>query len=206
MENIANAAAAAIQCTAFSGQRRIASGELASVALKAKAIVDQYEYPEIFIFDDATGALIDVDFRGTLEQVVANLVQNAGEASFVSNPQPRRNPGRPKLGVIAREVTLLPGQWDWLNKQPGGASAALRRLVHEAKKEGKGKDRARQSQEAVYKFMTVMAGDLPGFEEALRAFYRKEGKRFSGLIEAWPKDIRAHVKKLVAAAAAPELI
>ena len=194
----------AIFCTAFSGQRRIATGSLASVVLKAKAVADLKEYPEIFIFDDATGVLIDIDFRGTPEQVVANLARRAEAGVFTGSAPQKRNPGRPKLGVIAREVTLLPGQWDWLDEQAGGASAALRRLVHEAKKEGKG--RARQSQEAVYKFMTVMAGDLPGFEEALRAFYRKEKERFNGLIEPWPRDIRAHVKKLVAAAAAPELI
>jgi len=194
----------AVFCTAFSGQRRIATGNLASVALKAKAVADLKEYPEIFIFDDATGALIDVDFRGTPEEVVANLARRTAAGLFTGNTSQKRSPGRPKLGVIAREVTLLPGQWDWLDEQAGGASAALRRLVHEAKKVGKG--RARQSQEAVYKFMTVMAGDLPGFEEALRAFYRKEKERFNALIEPWPKDIRAHVKKLVAAAAAPELI
>jgi len=193
-----------IFCTAFSGQRRIATGGLASVVLKAKTVADLKEYPEIFIFDDATGVLIDVDFRGTPEEVVATLARRTAVGFFTGGTPQKRSPGRPKLGVIAREVTLLPGQWDWLDEQAGGASAALRRLVHDAKKTGKG--RARQSQEAVYKFMTVMAGDLPGFEEALRAFYRKERERFNSLIEPWPRDIRAHVKKLAAAAAAPELI
>ena len=194
----------AIFCTAFSGPRRIASGGLASVVLKAKAVADLKEYPEIFIFDDSTGVLIDVDFRGTPEEVVAILARRTAAGFVTGSASQKRSPGRPKLGVIAREVTLLPGQWDWLDEQVGGASAALRRLVHEAKKGGKG--RARQSQEAVYKFMTVMAGDLPGFEEALRAFYRKEKERFNQLIEPWPRDIRTHLKKLVAAAAAPELI
>ena len=157
----------------FRGSDGLLPGGLASVASKAKAVADLKEYPEIFIFDDATGALIDVDFRGTPEEVVANLQRRTAAGLFKSGALQKRSPGRPKLGVIAREVTLLPGQWDWLDEQAGGASAALRRLVHEAKKGGKG--RARQSQEAVYKFMTVMAGDLPGFEEALRAFYRRRG-------------------------------
>ncbi len=118
----------------------------------------------------------------------------------LGEPIQKCRPGRPKLGVIAREVTLLPGQWDWLDEQPGGASAALRRLVYEAKRSSQGKDRARRSQEAVYRFMTTMAGNFPGFEEALRAFYRRDHQRFGSLVERWPKDVRRHVKKLVAVA------
>jgi uncharacterized protein len=187
-------------CTAFAGQRRIATGELSIVARKTKSVADTGGQLSILIFEDATGALIEVDFRGTTKQVVERLARHAKPESSDSKDSLARGPGRPKLGVIAREVTLLPGHWDWLNAQTGGASSALRRLVHEAKKGSASADRARQSQEAVYKFMTVMAGDLPGFEEGLRAFYRKDQARLNDVIKPWPKDIRSYVKKLVAAA------
>jgi hypothetical protein len=192
--------ASARLCTAFAGQRHIATGELSLVAREAKSVVDTGEDLPILIFDHATSALIELDFRGTAQQVLARLGQGTEPDSPSAKDSRKRSPGRPKLGVIAREVTLLPGHWDWLDAQAGGASAALRRLVHEAKKGNAVSDRARQSQEAVYKFMTVMAGDLPGFEEALRAFYRKNQARLNDLIKPWPKDIRCHVKKLVMAA------
>jgi hypothetical protein len=166
-------------CTAFEGRRRIANGELSVVARMTKSAVDAGGLLPILIFEDRTGALIAVDFRGTADQVVERLTGSTKPAAPASKVSRRRSPGRPKLGVIAREVALLPGHWDWLEAQSGGASSTLRRLVHEAKKGSAGADHARQSQEAVYKFMTVMAGDLPGFEEALRAFYRKDHVRFN---------------------------
>jgi hypothetical protein len=191
----------AVLCTAFAGQRHIASGELPEVVRKTKPIVDEGEPRPVLIFEDATGAQIEVDFRGTVRQVIERLSRNPSCQSPIPELAQKRRPGRPKLGVIAREVTLLPGHWDWLDAQPGGASSALRKLVHEAKKDGGNK--ARHSQEAVYQFMTVMAGNLCGFEEALRAFYRKDLNRVNDLIQPWPKDIRCHIKKLVAVALAP---
>jgi uncharacterized protein len=171
---------------------------LTQVARKVKAVADRGEDEPVLVFDDLTGELIEIDLRGTVDEVVKRLTQSEKTGTtFVGGPQ-KRGPGRPKLGVIPREVTLLPGQWDWLDEQPGGASAALRRLVYEAKLSGQGKDRARQAQEGVYRFMTTMAGNFPGFEEALRAFYRRELQRFESLVEAWPQDVRRHVKKLVA--------
>lgn len=132
------------------------------------------------------------------------MVQRLGRSNRVDKQAPgipqKRGAGRPKLGVISREVTLLPGHWEWLDGQPNGASAALRRLVHAAKLANQGQDQARQSQEAVYRFMTAMAGDLPGYEEALRAFYRRNLERVDELITAWPQDIRKHLKKLMRAA------
>lgn len=196
MNDNKQSSAGAVLCTAFEGRRRIATGELPAVARETKPVADAGGHLPILIFDDATSELIEVDFRGTTAQVIERLTQNRSLGSPVSDGLRRRSPGRPRLGVIAREVTLLPGQWEWLDAQAGGASSALRRLVHEAKKGGEGKDRARHSQEAVYKFMTVMAGDLPGYEEALRAFYRKDQARFAELIKPWPKDIRSQVKKL----------
>jgi len=184
--------------TAFEDHRLIASGALLKVATKVKAVVDRGESKPILIFDDLTGELLEVDLRGTVAEVVQRLTR-ADKAGTGDGSQ-KHGPGRPRLGVIPREVTLLPGQWDWLDGQPGGASAALRRLVYEAKHSGRGKDRARQSQDAVYRFMTVMAGDFPGFEEALRAFYRRDHERFGSIVASWPKDVCKHVEKLVAIA------
>ena len=180
-------------CTAFKGARCIAAGELADVALKAKAAVDKGE--QVMIFDDATSESIEVDFRGSAEDVLKRLAQPGDNQAVTEGP---RGPGRPKLGVVAREITLLPRHWDWLSAQPGGASVALRKLVEEARRANGGKDRVRQSQEAAYRFMSVMAGNRPGFEEATRALFAGHRDRFDQLIAPWPKDVRHHASKLAA--------
>jgi hypothetical protein len=120
----------------------------------------------------------------------------AGEAAEAEAP---RGPGRPKLGVVAREVTLLPRHWEWLNRQRGGASVALRRLVDEARHADGGADRRRAAQEAAYRFMSAMAGNREHFEEATRALFAGDAARFTHLIATWPKDIRDHTQKLAAA-------
>ena len=120
-------------------------------------------------------------------------------ASTETHDDAPRGVGRPKLGVVAREVTLLPRHWDWLNRQPGGASVALRRLVQEASRVNADRDAVRASREAAYRFMTAIAGALPGFEEATRALFAGERNRFEGLIDAWPADLRTHLQELSAA-------
>jgi uncharacterized protein len=199
-------------CTAFEGTRRIAFGELKQVALKAKQVVDRGERAPVLIFDDLSGEVIEVDFRGTSEDVLKRLPEPApsGASAQPEADCPRR-PGRPKLGVVAREVTLLPRHWDWLNSQPGGASVALRKLVEEARRANATRDRVRKAQEAAYRFMSAMAGDEPGFEEAARALFAGKQGRFDEQIEAWPVDIRDHAKKLAAnalrgEAAAPQSV
>nr|WP_246520267.1 DUF2239 family protein [Microvirga arabica] len=179
--------------TAFAGMRRIASGDLATVAAKAKASLDQDQGTPILILEDETCRVVDIDFRGTADDVVKRLEQTSGK------PEPR-GPGRPKLGVVAREVTLLPRHWEWLNAQPGGASVALRKLVEEARRSNEAKDRVRQSREALYRFMSTLAGDEAGFEEASRALFAGDQKLFEALIRLWPKDLRDHAERLAGSA------
>jgi hypothetical protein len=159
----------------------------------------------VLIFDDVTGEQIELDFRGTADDVRKRLAQttSAGaltDASAVPDKEAPRGPGRPKLGVVAREVTLLPRHWDWLNSQPGGASVALRKLVEEARRVNQGKDRLRRAQEAAYRFLSALAGNLPGFEEATRALFAGNPERFDQMVEGWPADIRDHARKLAAVA------
>jgi len=153
----------------------------------------------IFIFDDANGRAIDLDLRGTERDIVAHLPQPASNsetlADELSAPEPRGR-GRPKLGVVAREVTLMPRHWEWLGAQPGGASVALRKLVEEARRSSGDRDRSRAARDAAYHFMSAMAGNLPGFEEASRALFADDRRRFVGLIAGWPNDIRDHIVKL----------
>jgi hypothetical protein len=188
----------ATRCTAFEGFRCIASGDLAQVALQVKKVIDRKDHAPVLIFDDATSELIEMDFRGTAEDVLRRL-QGTASANAPDKESPR-GPGRPKLGVVGREVTLLPRHWDWLNSQPGGASVALRKLVEEARRANAGKDRVRRSQESAYKFMTALGGNLPGFEEATRALFAGNRERFDEQIASWPADVRDHAKKLAAAA------
>ena len=196
------------RCTAFAGTRRIAAGALAEVARTAKAVIDAGEAAPILIFDDVTSEQLEVDFRGTPDDVRRRLAQAERLQAAPAADTPR-GPGRPKLGVVAREVTLLPRHWDWLNAQPGGASVALRKLVDAARRTNESGDRVRQSQEAAYRFMSVMAGNLPGFEEATRALFGGHRERFNQLIEPWPPDLRRHARTLTAnafpnASATPE--
>jgi hypothetical protein len=187
-------------CTAFVGPRRIAAGELMSVAVTTKGFVERGGCEPILIFDDATGEQVEVDFRGTQDDLRRRLAGAPGESAPDAGPGASRGPGRPKLGVVAREVTLLPRHWDWLNGQPGGASVALRKLVDEARRANAGRDRVRRSQEAAYRFLSAMAGNLPGFEEATRALFAADRGRFNALVEPWPADVRDYAKTLAAGA------
>ena len=181
-------------CTAFAATRRIASGAVADVALKAKRVVDRGE--SVLIFDDATAQPVEIDFRGSAADVRRRLGDAAPAMPEVKADAEPRGPGRPKLGVVAREVTLLPRHWEWLSAQPGGASVALRKLVEDARRLNAGKDRARAAREVTYRFMSAMAGNFPNFEEATRALFAGDAARFSEMTAAWPTDIRDHVMRL----------
>ncbi len=179
--------------TAFEGARRLASGPLHEVALAVKR-AEQRAAERVAIFSDATGYAIDLDLRGSDDDIVARLPPRP--AALEPAPSEPRGRGRPKLGVVAREVTLLPRHWEWLNAQPGGASVSLRKLVEAARRANGDKDRSRAARDAAYHFMSATAGNLPGFEEASRALFADERRRFSSLIAAWPDDIRDHIARL----------
>lgn len=160
--------------------------------------MDRDPWAQVLIFDDLTSNPIEVDFRGTAEDV-ARRIETAPTAVTVEAETDVRRPGRPKLGVVAREVTLLPRHWEWLASQPGGASVALRKLVDQARQSNQGKDRRRRAQEAAYRFLSAMAGNEPGFEEAARSLFAGKSERFHEVVEPWPADIRDHARKLAAA-------
>ena len=173
--------------SAFSGDRLIAFGALADVLTASKAHVDSNEDPRLLIFEDKTGRQIDFDFTGTIGEVLERAL-----------PAPARSgPGRPKLGVVSREVSLLPRHWEWLEEQPQGISAGLRRLVDEARKRNPEQQRARKGREALSKFMTAMAGNLEHYEEATRALFASDQPRFEELIANWPEDIHAHLLRVL---------
>jgi hypothetical protein len=187
-----------VRCIAFAGDVCIAHGDVLRVAKSTKEFIERGETSPILIFDEATSEPLEIGFRGELEEVLERLRRD-GWVGAVEDSDPRkRGRGRPKLGVVAREVTLLPRHWEWLNEQPGGASVALRKLVEAARRGNAERDRLRKAQESAYRFMSAMAGNLAGFEEATRALFAREARRFAIMIETWPTDIREHARRLTA--------
>lgn len=186
--------------TAFDGHRRLASGPLATVALAVRQAAGDATHGTILIFDDATGRSIDLDLRGTDDDIRVRYAPPSGDgpgaAGASAGAGEQRGRGRPKLGVVSREVTLLPRHWEWLGAQPGGASVALRKLVEDARRTHAAADRHRDAQARAYHFMSAMAGDLPGFEEAARALYANEPARLAELVAGWPDDVRDHALAL----------
>lgn len=174
----------------FSSHRLIARGPLAEVLADIRTAAEADA--GLLVFDAASGRVVDLDLRGTLDEATARLTPAPGAE--------KRGPGRPKLGVTAREVTLLPRHWDWLSAQPGGASVALRKLVEGALREAEGPDRARKAKEAAYRFMTAMAGDLPDYEEATRMLFAGDWTAFDAATEAWPEGVRETARGMAAGA------
>lgn len=168
--------------TAFAGHKQVGAGSLREVLTRLKQQLDQGNDETVLVFEDETGRQVDFDLRGTLDEVLER------EA-----PLPARGPGRPKLGVASREVSLLPRHWEWLEQQPNGISAALRRLVEQARKAEPGREKARRIRAALSRFMWGVAGDLPDYEEASRALFAGDQARLIALTKKWPKDVRTHV-------------
>jgi hypothetical protein len=172
--------------TAFSGHRRITGGGLSKVLPDLKRHLDGGGDP-ILIFEDQTGRQVDFDFRGTADDVVSRASGSV-----------KTGPGRPRLGVVSREVSLLPRQWEWLESQPNGISASIRRLVDDARHNETGIQRGRHVRDAAGKFMWALAGDLPQFEDATRALFARDDAKLAERIAEWPADIREHVLRLAA--------
>jgi hypothetical protein len=191
-------------CTAFADATRIASGQLGKVALACKALLDRGDLRILLIFDDVTAEPVELDLRGSARDVRRRYASGAlaaePEAPVADPAVSSRGPGRPRLGVVGREVTLLPRHWEWLNAQPGGASVALRKLVEHARRVGETRGRVRRSQEAAFRFMSAIAGNEPGFEEAARSLFAGDRERFESYSRGWPRDVREFASNLAAAA------
>lgn len=195
-------------CTAFIHHRRLAAGPLLEVALAVKTQLEATPAASILTFDDATGRVVDFDLRGSKAELIERLLQSApmtkdtieAPAASASDETDvvaiKAGRGRPRLGVVAREVTLLPRHWDWLASQPGGASVTLRKLIEAARRDSGAQQQTRQAQEAAYRFMAAVAGDFAGFEEATRALFASDRSRFAQEVAQWPEDIRAYAVQL----------
>jgi len=189
--------------TSFHDHKRIACGSLRHNALALKAAMLSGAQGTLWTFCDQTGRVIDLDMRGSDAEILARLPPEQDEPPQ-STPRPLtaaatdapRSRGRPKLGVVAREVTLLARHWEWLATQEGGASVTLRKLVEQARQANAQRDRQRQACECAYHVMSAMAGDLAGFEEATRALFANDAEKFHQQTQAWPADIRAYVSLL----------
>lgn len=184
------------QLTAFAGPHKVASGTLHALAQTLKELVTRDPDAQILIFDDTSGSQVDLNLHGSLAEVLQRLPRAATPAPQDDAPAPARTAGRPKLGVVAREITLLPRHWEWLATQPGGASVALRKLVEQAQRGNKAHDEQRQAREAAYKVMSALAGDAAGFEEASRALFAGRQQAFLENVRDWPADVREHVLRL----------
>jgi hypothetical protein len=175
--------------SAFAGASRLARGPLDKVLRLVQQRLEAEPALSILVFEDSSGRQVEFDLRGAIEQAIARA--QPAEAA------PRTGPGRPKLGVVSREVSLLPRHWEWLERHPQGISAGLRRLVDEARSRAPDEDRARLARAAVSRFMWVMAGNLPQFEEASRALFASDQASFTELTGHWPADVRTHIDELL---------
>lgn len=172
--------------TAFQGSERLVTGSLEQVL---RTVKDNWTTSQTaaLIFDDATGKQADFDLRGSIEDVLARALP----------PPQRTGPGRPKLGVVSREVSLLPRHWEWLESQPNGASAALRRLIDAARQADPAGAQLRSRMDAVGRVITVLAGDLTGFEEAYRALYARDWPKLAAGTGHWPTGIQSYIADML---------
>ena len=159
--------------TAFVTENWLATGSRNHIIETLRDMPEVERASDLLVFDDETGQQIDFDLRA------------------LEVEPPKR--GRPKLGVTSKEVTLLPRHWEWLARQPGGASATLRKLVDTARKAGSSD---REKRDAAYQFHSAMAGDYPHFEDAIRALYANDRSRFETLAADWPVAVRDHALNL----------
>ena len=179
--------------TVFAGERRVASGPLQNLLPQLKEWVDSHPNELALVFEDGTGKQTDFDLRGTIEDVLSR-----------AHVAPKPGPGRPKLGVVSREVTLLPRHWEWLERAPNGASGAIRRLIDEERKRTPGLQESRMAKDAAARFLSAVAGNLAGYEEASRSLYAGDREGFERNSRGWPEDVRDYAFKLASPAFAPQ--
>ena len=186
------------RCIAFEGYECIASGELLEVARKTKAVLDRGERAPVLIFDEVTSRPVELDFRGTVEEVVARLSKAKEQIPCQLERKRLKNEGQgvPSWGSSHEKFHCSHVTGNGLTINRAGASGTLRRIVEEAQRNSGEKDKTRHSQESVYRFMSALAGNMPNYEEALRAFYAGDALRFQELIQPWPAGIRNHIKNL----------
>ncbi|MFA6219554.1 MAG: DUF2239 family protein [Erythrobacter sp.] len=182
-------------CTAFVGDRLFASGSLAEVVMAIMTCATGDELTVPVVYDDASGRVIELDLRGSPAQVIRRLAEPEPAPARPRATATPRGRGRPRLGVVPREVTLLPRQWEWLAAQPGSVSQVLRKLVDEARRADRGQAQ-RTTRERAYRFLSAQAGNLPGYEEAIRALFAGDAEGFAARMAAWPAGIRDFALKL----------
>ncbi|WP_340608234.1 DUF2239 family protein [Xenorhabdus bharatensis] len=186
--------------TAFFQNKRVAFGTLAELIEQLQS--SSYPSGQFLIFNDLNGKQLDLDIRGTAGEIYQRTIACYPELtpltidSSIDLGNSIKGRGRPKLGVVSKEVTLLPRHWEWLSQQSGGASATLRRLVEKARKENRDEDDKRLRHERAYLFMSAIAGDLPEYESALRALFAGNETELKQCIKSWPEDLRHYIKKL----------
>lgn len=187
------------QYLAFDAHTSLISGNLLTVAKHLKAHQESGNLTPVLIFDDDTGRQIDIDISGYDEDIIARFYEGAADDGGSEAMKPSKR-GRPKLGVVGREVTLLPRHWEWLDGQRGGASGTLRRLIDQARKHNSQADEVRNAQDSTNRFISAIAGDLPGFEDATRALYSGNEAAFKEQVKHWPKDVRKQALKFASGA------
>lgn len=180
---------AEMQCVAFDGFDLIARGGPGDVIEGLKSVQDDGRVATVFEME--TGHIVEFDLRGGVQDILARLPVEA---------HAKKGPGRPKLGVASREVTLLPRHWQWLATQPGGASVSLRKLVESAMRSAEAPDRVRKAKEATYRFMTTLAGNLDQYEEAVRHLFNANAAAFERATAHWPADVRQISNEMARAA------
>ncbi len=173
---------------ALCGYNLVARGPLSDVVAAVKSLVGRHPDAVVLIYDAATSEPIEIDLRGTLAEILARLDPPVAP--------PSRGPGRPRLGVVGREVTLLPQHWDWLQQQRGGASVTLRMLVETARRRDSAGALVRRARDTAYRFMSQVGGNLAGFEEASRALFAGNAAAFADNTASWPSAVRDQVRSL----------
>lgn len=190
----ANTPSEELTYAAFKKEKLIAEGDLKKVILKTKRELMRSPESAILIFSNETGKTMDFNFQGSENEVLSRL-EVFLEPKIEIDPKEKKV-GRPSLGVISREVSLLPKHWEWLACQSGGASAEIRRLVEKAMKQTQAASTVKMAQEKTFRFLNTIAGNFPNFEEAIRSLYRRDLNAFEQIIKFWPVDIKDHALHL----------